>query len=69
MKEAIVSGLAIIAITLLACFALTRGQDGTMLLTAIAAIAGLAGYQVGRRVPASKDTKPPAETGAGKPGA
>jgi hypothetical protein len=57
MKEAIISGLAIITIGGLAGYGLYLGHDGTLLLTAIAGIAGLAGYQVGRkRTPADKTT-------------
>jgi len=49
MKECILSGVAILAIAGLCAFGLKMGHDGTLLLTAIAAIAGLAGYQIGKR--------------------
>jgi len=51
MKECILSAVAILAITGLAMFGLKMGHDGTLMLTSIAAIAGLAGYQIGKRIP------------------
>ena len=54
MKECILSGVAILAIGGLAAYGLFLGHNGTLLLTAIAAIAGLAGYQIGKRPPTTK---------------
>ena len=51
MTECLVTVIAILVIAALAGFAMSKGEDGTMLLTAIAAIAGLAGYQMGRTKP------------------
>ena len=57
MKEAIVSSLAIAVIGVLATYGLYLGHDGQTMWLAVGSIAGLAGYQVGRRQP---PTKPPA---------
>jgi uncharacterized membrane protein len=59
MKECILSGFAILSIGGLAGYGLFLGHNGTLLLTAIAAIAGLAGYQIGKR---RVDTKPDTTT-------
>lgn len=51
MKECILSGVAILAIAGITIFAVNLGHDGTLLLGSIAAIAGLAGYQIGKQKP------------------
>jgi hypothetical protein len=42
--------VSVICITVLACYAQYRGQDGTVLIFALAAIAGLGGYKIGRTI-------------------
>ena len=46
MNKAII---AILAITIIETLAIFRGIDGALLAAAIAAIAGLGGYQIGKR--------------------
>ncbi len=62
MKECILSLGAIIVIGLIIGYALSLGHDGGLVQLAIAAIAGLAGYQIARR-PGNGGTK------GGTPGA
>jgi outer membrane lipoprotein SlyB len=63
VKECVISAIAIFIIGALAGYGLFLGHDGTLLLTAIGAVAGLAGYQVGKgqRSTKTKDdgVKPP----------
>ena len=60
MKEALVSAIAIFCITLIILVGLKLGHDGTNLLIGVTAIAGLAGYQVGKR-PSTNTPKSPTD--------
>ena len=60
MKEIIVPSLAIIAIAMVSAYSLYLGHDGELVLLSLQAIAGLAGYIVGKRTTPVKT--PPASS-------
>ena len=62
VRECIVTAMAIVSIGLLAAYALKLGNDGTVLLSCVTIIAGLAGYQVGKSRGTPKNGEPPAKT-------
>lgn len=48
MRNTIVTCLAIICVAVLGALATFKGSDGTVILSSIAAVAGLGGYSVGK---------------------
>jgi hypothetical protein len=44
--KALIPVIAILAITVMECFAMEHGHDGVILIGAITVVAGIAGYQL-----------------------